>query len=61
VAEVIEQLEQRFPGIKARLCDGEELRSSLAVVIDTEVSRLGLRQPVGADTEVHFVPAVSGG
>jgi molybdopterin synthase sulfur carrier subunit len=61
VRQVIESLEAKFPGIRARLCDGDALRSGIAVAIDTEVSRLGLSQPVPAKSEVHFLPAVGGG
>jgi molybdopterin synthase sulfur carrier subunit len=61
VGQVIDQLEQLYPGIRARLCDGEELRPGLAVVVDTEVARLGLREPVGPGSEVHFLPAIAGG
>jgi molybdopterin converting factor small subunit len=61
VGEVIDELERLFPGVKARLCDGNALRSGLAVVVGTEVCRLGLRQPVGPDDEVHFLPAIGGG
>lgn len=61
VAEVIAELEQRYPGMKARLCDGDALRSGIAIIVDTEVSRLGLRQPVREDSEVHFLPAIAGG
>jgi molybdopterin synthase sulfur carrier subunit len=61
VGQVIEELEGRYPGVKARLCAGEALRSGIAVVVDTEVARLGLSHPVGPDSEVHFLPAISGG
>lgn len=61
VAEVVDDLERRHPGVKARLCDGGELRPGLAVVVGTEVARLGLREPVGPDSEVHFLPAIGGG
>jgi molybdopterin synthase sulfur carrier subunit len=61
VREVIEELDQLYPGTKARLCDGETLRPGLAVVVDTGVARLGLREPVGPDSEVHFLPAIGGG
>ena len=59
--EVIDDLDTRFPGIKARLCQGDELRQGLAVVIDTQVIRDGLSATVGPNSEVHFIPAVSGG
>ena len=61
VEEVIAQLDAQFPGIKDRLCEGASLRSGIAVVIDNQVSRAGLWQPVGAESEVHFVPAIAGG
>jgi sulfur-carrier protein len=61
VREVIDQLETRYPGIKARLCEGDQLRPNLAVIVDGEVSRLKLRQKLADHSEVHFLPALSGG
>ena len=61
VRHVIEALEQRYPGIQKRLCDGDELRRGMAVVVDTEVARLGLLQPVSENSEIHFLPAIGGG
>jgi molybdopterin synthase sulfur carrier subunit len=61
VGQVVEALDARFPGVKARLCDANGLRPGVAVAVDTQLSRLGLLQPVGEASEVHFVPAISGG
>ncbi len=61
VRQVIEELEKLFPGIRDRLCDANGLRPGIAVAVDTQVAPLGLRQPVGEDSEVHFLPAISGG
>ena len=61
VRDVIDQLELQFPGIKARLCEGDSLRRGLAVAIDAEVSRTGLDQAVPEHSEVHFLPAIGGG
>lgn len=61
VDRVIDELERLYPGTKARLCDENGLRPGLAVVVGTEVARLGLRQPVESDSEVHFLPAIGGG
>lgn len=61
LGEIIEELERRYPGIQARLCEGEAIRPDLAVVIDSEVSRLGWRQSIRPDSEIHFVPALGGG
>ncbi len=61
VREVIGNLNERYPGIEARLCKGGRLQPSIAVVVDGAISRQGLRQPVTETAEVHFVPAISGG
>ncbi len=59
--EVIEALESQYPGIQARLCDGENVRPGLSVVIDGQVSREGLEAIVSDKAEVHFIPAIGGG
>lgn len=61
VGEVIDELERRFPGIKARLCAGNVLRPGMAVAVDAQVARLGLGEQVAETSEIHFVPAVGGG
>jgi sulfur-carrier protein len=61
VRQVIEALEIRFPGIKARLCDGDRLMPSILVVVDGEISHKGLQQRLTEASEVHFLPAISGG
>ena len=61
VRQVIEQLEQLHPGIQAKLVEGGRLRPNLSVAVDGEVSPLGLLEPVGPESEVHFVVAISGG
>ncbi len=61
VQDVLEALERRYPGIKERLCEGDELASTIAVSVDGKLSRLGLFQPVGAESVVRFLPAIEGG
>jgi len=61
VRQIVDNLEATFPGIKDRLVDGDRIRPGLAVAVDAEVSEEGLRQKVAAESEVHFVAAVSGG
>lgn len=61
VREVIDELEARFPGISGRLCQDGRLRPGMAVFINSEVSTIGLRQRLAPDSEVHFLPAISGG
>jgi len=64
--EVIANLEARFPGMQERLFrEGEErLRPGIAVVVDGETVRdraSVLRRPLAETSEVHFLPAISGG
>ena len=63
VREIVAELEARFPGIRERLVDEEEdrIRRNIAVAVDGEVSREGMRRKVPEGAEVHFLPAMSGG
>jgi molybdopterin synthase sulfur carrier subunit len=59
--EVIDALESKFPGINARLCDVDNIRAGLNVVIDGQIARGGLAEAVGDTSEVHFISAIAGG
>jgi molybdopterin synthase sulfur carrier subunit len=61
VRQVVDQLEQLFPGIKSQLVEEGRIRPNLAVAIDGEVARMGMLEKVGEKSEVHFVPAIGGG
>jgi molybdopterin synthase sulfur carrier subunit len=61
VDEIVRQLDQRFPGIAARLTEGDVLARGLAVSIDGNISSRGLMADVGPQSEVHFLPAIGGG
>jgi molybdopterin synthase sulfur carrier subunit len=61
VREVVEALEVRFPGMKERLCQGDELAPGLQLSIDHVMSSRGLRTKLGPKSEVHFLPAFGGG
>ncbi len=61
VRQVIEKLDEMFPGIAGRLTEDGEIRSNLAVDVDGEVARMGLMQRVSETSEIHFVPAIGGG
>jgi molybdopterin converting factor small subunit len=60
VAEVVAALDARVPGLGDRLVTaGPALREHLNVFVDG--ARAGLASPVGPDSVVHVIPAVSGG
>lgn len=61
VEQAIDRLDVRFPGIRQRLCDGNELRAGLAVAVDGTMSSRGLLQKLKPESEVHFLPAIGGG
>jgi sulfur-carrier protein len=61
VGQIIDNLEARFPGLKERLVQGREIRPHIAVAIDGDVSPEGLEQDVQESSEIHFIPALSGG
>ena len=61
VRQVIDNLEAAWPGIRERLVLDGRLRSNISVAVDGEVSPIGLLEAVPANSEVHFVAALSGG
>jgi sulfur-carrier protein len=61
VREVIRHLDEKYPGIKARLCEGPSLKPDICVAVGSSVSALGMLAPVQEDQEVHFLPIVGGG
>lgn len=61
VRELIDDLEGRYPGIRTRLVSEDRLKPNIALVVDGMSSKQGLRHPVTEASEVHFVPAMSGG
>jgi len=64
LAECIDGLEARYPGMKERMCDETgELRRFVNVYINGEDVRFqgGLATPLAGGDEVSIVPAVAGG
>jgi molybdopterin converting factor small subunit len=61
IRAIINNLEERFPGVKERLLQDGDLRPDIAVAIDGEMGLDGLAEQVGEDSEVHFIPPISGG
>ncbi len=61
LAEVIESLESSFPGIGARLVEGERIRPGLAAFVDGVQASAGLKTRLSEASEVYFAPAIAGG
>ena len=64
VDALIDALDARYPGLKARLCDeGGKLRRFLNVYVNSEDFRFldNQQTPLNDGDEVSIVPAVAGG
>jgi sulfur-carrier protein len=61
VREAVDRLEQRYPGVKARLVEGDHLRPNITVIVDGVPGQKRLCEKVGKNSEIHFVTAISGG
>jgi sulfur-carrier protein len=64
VAEVVEDLERQFPGLRERLVDeGGELRRFINIYVNEEDIRFlqGQRTALKEGDQVSIVPAIAGG
>ena len=60
VTDLLQQLDQRWPGFRDRLCEpGPTLRSHIHVYVDGE--RVGLDGVIKPDSRVDVITAISGG
>jgi molybdopterin converting factor small subunit len=61
LGRVVARLDQQFPGIAQRLTTAGAIASGLAVSIDGAIAARGLLSGVGAESEIHILPAIGGG
>jgi sulfur-carrier protein len=61
VGEVVRNLDQKFPGFRDHVIEGDDIKSSLAVSVDGDMAVGGLLEQVRESSEIHFVPAIGGG
>ena len=61
VRQVIDNLDAVYPGFKERLTEDGRVKPNISVAIDGEITPLGMIEKVSEDSEVHFLPAISGG
>lgn len=61
VREIINNLDEMYPGTKERLVDKFKIKAGITVAVDGEISPIGILAKVGNDSEIHFLPAVGGG
>lgn len=64
LAEIVEQLEQTYPGMRERMCEEDgELRRFVNVYVNGEDVRFmdGIKTALSDGDEISIVPAVAGG
>lgn len=61
LGELIDRLEDAYPGMKRHLVVDGALKPGLAAVVGHTATRRGLLQKLEDDVEVHFITAISGG
>lgn len=64
LVDLVEDLERRFPGMRARLVDGDgRVHSFVNIFVDDQDVRFlqGLDTPLGEEAEVAIIPAMAGG
>ncbi len=61
IGEIVAALDERFPGIAARLVDHDRIRPYISVAVNGAISHRGLHQRLKEPSEIHFVPALGGG
>jgi molybdopterin synthase sulfur carrier subunit len=55
VRALIRALEERFPGI------GSHIEKNTSIAIDGDIIHDPLLEPIGPDSEIHFLPQIAGG
>jgi molybdopterin synthase sulfur carrier subunit len=59
--EAIADLDRQFPGVANELIENGDIKASIAVSIDGEVSANGVLDTIRENSEIHFMPQISGG
>ena len=61
VRQIVNNLEDEYPGFKERLVEDGRIKGNISVAVDGEITPLGMLEKVGENSEVHFLPAIGGG
>ena len=59
--QALDELTTLYPELRTWLVDEDRLRPDFSVIVDGTASYLKLRQSLSENSEVHLVPAISGG
>lgn len=59
--QVINNMEDSYPGFKDKVMDGNRLSPTVSVAIDGAIISMGLLEKVQDNSEISFLPAIGGG
>ena len=59
--EVLDFLDERYPGLKERLVQGDRMAPGMAVFVDGAIPAAGLRTKITPNADIYFAPAIAGG
>ncbi len=59
--QIVDNLDQMYPGIKELIVEEGRVRSGLALAIDGQIATTGLMAEVPEEAEVQILPAMGGG
>jgi molybdopterin converting factor small subunit len=61
VGQVIDDLERQCPGVREHVIEDGEVKPSVAISVDGEMSTGGVLEPVRESSEIFILPAIGGG
>ena len=61
LAEIVAALDAIYPGLEARLRDGDKISPTVAFTVDGKIAARGLATAVGPESEVCVLPSFGGG
>ncbi len=61
VGQIIDDLERQFPGLREHVIEDGDIKPSIAISIDGDMSTGGVLEPVRDSSEVFILPAIGGG
>jgi molybdopterin converting factor small subunit len=61
LGEILIQLQVTHPDLVAKILDGGRIAPWLSIVVDGDLFPKSLSEPIEPGSEIHFIPAISGG
>jgi len=61
IGELIDDLERLYPGLREHVIEDGDVKPSVAISIDGDMSTGGILEPVRDSSEIFILPAIGGG